>query len=266
MAFEQSFSLIGPQTHAFLICCQEIGYMGLLPTVMISLLYRYNLSPMGHIAHLGNISMQWSSNTMIMHARLLKVASVSPWHGSYLNSLNSLHPECPVVLRKVFFSHQCINDSEPLGYYSLIEKIVTLHLRKLESLSLKEALCQVWFIDCFMFYAVSALYLPSNSGKLGRYCTSGSGEDWKSRQYHFHYAAVISHWKKLWSFIWSNFNPFIPKMLYTKFDWNWPYCSGRDEEMKTDRRMRSEKLTSWAHSSGELTSLRSLCFYRAVQK
>ena len=85
-------------------------------------------------------------------------------------------------------------------YYSLIEKIVTLHLRKLESLSLKEALCQVWFIDCFMIYAVSALYLPSNSGKLGRYWTSGSGEDFK-KSIHFHYAAIISHWKKLWSFI-----------------------------------------------------------------
>ena len=40
----------------------------------------------------------------------------------------------------------------------IIEKIVTLHLSKLESLSLKEALCQVWFIDCLMFFAVSAIY------------------------------------------------------------------------------------------------------------
>lgn len=97
MAFEQSFSLIGPQTLAFLICCQEIGCMGSLPTVMISLLYRYNLCPMGHMAHLGNVSMQWSSlsNTMIMHARLLKVASIPPWHGSYLNRLKFPSPRMP---------------------------------------------------------------------------------------------------------------------------------------------------------------------------
>ena len=121
MAFEQSFSLIGPQTHAFLICCQEIGCIGSLPTLMI-LLYRYNLSHMGHIAHLGNVSMQWSSlsKTINRHTRLLKVASISPWHGSYLNNLNSLHPECQVVLRKVYFSHQCINDSEPLGQFHYI--------------------------------------------------------------------------------------------------------------------------------------------------
>ena len=62
-----------------------------------------------------------------------------------------------------------------------------------------------------------------------------------------------------WFFIWTNLNPLHPRVLCTKFGWNWPSGSGEeDEDVKSSRQRRrtmdkfwSEKLT-WAFGSGEL--------------
>ena len=42
------------------------------------------------------------------------------------------------------------------------------------------------------------------------------------------YFVIISPWKRAWPFIWTNLNPNNPRMLCTKFSWNWPSCSGED--------------------------------------
>ena len=42
-----------------------------------------------------------------------------------------------------------------------------------------------------------------------------------------------------WFFIWRNFNPYLPWMLFAKFGWNWPSGSGEEDEnvksLQTDR-------------------------------
>ena len=39
----------------------------------------------------------------------------------------------------------------------------------------------------------------------------------------FSFFVIISPWKRMWHFIWTNLNPFHPRMLCAKFGWNWPY-------------------------------------------
>ena len=45
---------------------------------------------------------------------------------------------------------------------------------------------------------------------------------------HFPYFVIISPWKRVGPFIWTNLNPLDPKMLLAKFGWNW--LSGSWEE------------------------------------
>ena len=91
------------------------------------------------------------------------------------------------------------------------------------------------------------------------------------KKMYFHYFIIISLWKRVRPFVWTNFNPLHPTMLYAKFGWNWPCGSGEENEnvksLQTDRWMdrqkdrwsdrqtmdnrRSEKLP-WAFSSDEL--------------
>ena len=94
---------------------------------------------------------------------------------------------------------------------------------------------------------------------------------WSSLSMYFRYFLIISPWKGVWPFIWTNLNSHHPRMLCAKFGWKWPCCSweedenvkslqtdgqtdrqtdGRTDGQTTDNR-RSEKLT-WAFSSGEL--------------
>ena len=47
---------------------------------------------------------------------------------------------------------------------------------------------------------------------------------------YFCYFVIISSWKRAGPFIWTNLNPFFPRMLCAKFDWTWP--SGSGEKMK----------------------------------
>ena len=70
-------------------------------------------------------------------------------------------------------------------------------------------------------------------------------------------------WKRVGPCIWTNLNPFHPRMLCAKFGWNWFSGFGEEDENvkslqtdgRTDRQTPddrwSEKLT-WAFSSGEL--------------
>ena len=36
------------------------------------------------------------------------------------------------------------------------------------------------------------------------------------------YIIIFFPWKRAWPFIWINLNPLYPRMLCTKFGWNWP--------------------------------------------
>ena len=47
----------------------------------------------------------------------------------------------------------------------------------------------------------------------------------KFRQYIF---AIISPWKRVGPFIWTNLNPLHPRMIYAKFGWIWPSGSKED--------------------------------------
>ena len=59
--------------------------------------------------------------------------------------------------------------------------------------------------------------------------SSGSeDEDFQISSMYFCYFVIISHWKWAWPFIRMNLNPFHPRMICAKFDWNYP--SGSAEE------------------------------------
>ena len=59
---------------------------------------------------------------------------------------------------------------------------------------------------------------------------------------YFHYFVIISPWKRVGSFIWTNLNPFYPRMLCAKFVWNWPSGSGEeDENVKSLRRQLQQR-------------------------
>ena len=45
---------------------------------------------------------------------------------------------------------------------------------------------------------------------------------------YFRYLVITTPWKRAWPFILTNLNPLYPRMLCTKFGWNWP--SGSWEE------------------------------------
>jgi hypothetical protein len=44
--------------------------------------------------------------------------------------------------------------------------------------------------------------------------------------------AIISPLKRTWPFIYTNKNSFYPRMIYAKFDWNWPAGSGEEDSKK----------------------------------
>ena len=104
--------------------------------------------------------------------------------------------------------------------------------------------------------------------KIGWNWLSGSGEEdiLKFSSMYFHLFIIISPWKKAGRFFWTNLNSLHSMMLCAKFGWNWPSCSGEEDEnvksLRQRRRQRrqrrrtadkfwSEKLTR-AFGSGEL--------------
>ena len=46
---------------------------------------------------------------------------------------------------------------------------------------------------------------------------------------YFHYFIIISPWKRMGPFIWTNLNPLHPRKLCAKFSWNWPSGSGEED-------------------------------------
>ena len=84
---------------------------------------------------------------------------------------------------------------------------MVLHLKKLESLSSKDA-----------------------CAKIDWNWLSGSGEeDFLISSMYFRYLVIISTWKRVVPFVWTNLNPLHPRMLFTKFGWNWPRGSGEED-------------------------------------
>ena len=46
--------------------------------------------------------------------------------------------------------------------------------------------------------------------------------------FFLHFFVIISPWKRVGPFIWTNVNPLHPRVLCVKFGWNWPIGSGED--------------------------------------
>ena len=83
---------------------------------------------------------------------------------------------------------------------------MVLQKNKLESPSSKDALCQVWLILAQWFWRRGFFNLSIYSL----------------------YFVIISPWKRVGPFIWTNLNPLHPRIIYAMFSWNWP--SGYGEE------------------------------------
>ena len=101
--------------------------------------------------------------------------------------------------------------------------------------------------------------------KYGWNWPSSSGEeDFLISSMYFHYFVIIYPWKRAGSFIWTNLNPLHPKMLCTKFGWNWPSGSGEEDEnvksLQTDGQTDRQTDRRTAFSSGELKMVDTLLF------
>ena len=96
---------------------------------------------------------------------------------------------------------------------------MALHLKKLESLSSKDACAKInwnWLSGLVLEkrnFLISSMYFP--------------------------YFVIISPWKRAGPFIWIKLSPLHPRMLCAKFGWNWPSSSGEENEnvksLQTDR-------------------------------
>ena len=57
--------------------------------------------------------------------------------------------------------------------------------------------------------------------------------------------AIISPWKRVWSFIWTHFNTLHPRMLCAKFGWSW--SSGSWEEDENVKSLETERKDRWTN-------------------
>ena len=81
----------------------------------------------------------------------------------------------------------------------------------------------------FIWINLNPLHPRMICAKFGWNWPSGSGkEDFLNLSMYFRYFVIISIWKKAAPFIWTNFNPLHPRMLWAKFGWNWPSGFGED--------------------------------------
>ena len=135
---------------------------------------------------------------------------------------------------------------------------MVLHLKKLESLSSKDACAKIdwnWlsgsgeenFLISSMYFCYLVIISPWKRvvpfvwtnlnplhtrmlcAKFGWNLPSGSGDFLISSMY-FHYFVIIPPWKRAGPFIWTNLNPLHPRMLCAKYGWNWPSSSGEEDE------------------------------------
>ena len=81
----------------------------------------------------------------------------------------------------------------------------------------------------FIWRNINLLHQRMLCAKFGWNWPSGSGEeDIKILSMYFRYFVIISPWKMVGLFIWTNLNPLHQRMLCAKFGWNWPSGSGED--------------------------------------
>ena len=83
----------------------------------------------------------------------------------------------------------------------------------------------------FIWTNLNPLHPRMLCAKFGWNWLSGSGdEDFLISSMYFHYFVIISPWKRVGPFIWTNLNSLHPRMLCAKFGWNWPSGSGEEDE------------------------------------
>ena len=146
-------------------------------------------------------------------------------------------------------------------HYLLYENKWVLHLKKLESPSPLDALCQdclklaQWFwrrgffkilsmyfcyfvinpprkrVGPFIWRNLNPLHPRMLYTTFGWNWLSGSGEEdfLKFHHLYFPYFVIISPRKRVGSFIWRNLNSFHSRMLCAKFGWNWLSGSGEED-------------------------------------
>ena len=142
--------------------------------------------------------------------------------------------------------------------YLSLEKDLALHLNKFESPSPKDALCQSWlklgkwfwrrrffnFVNVFLLIhnylslekggtlLLDKLESPSPNDALCIVWLKMAQWFWRRRFFnlsiYFRYFVIISPWKRVGPFIWTNLNPHHPSMFCAKFGWNWVSGSGED--------------------------------------
>ena len=93
--------------------------------------------------------------------------------------------------------------------YLPLEKGKALHLNKIESPLLKNdliaKLCWNWPSDSGEeFFLISSMYFP--------------------------FFVIISPWKRVGPFNWTNLNHLHPRLLFAKYGWKWPSGSGEEDE------------------------------------
>jgi hypothetical protein len=162
-----------------------------------------------------------------------------------------------VVLEKIFFNiflvflHFC--------YYLPLEMTNGHHMNKSESPSPKDDLDQVWLklVQWFwrrrFFFFVFSVY--------------------------FYIFAIISPWKWPMVIKRTNLNPLLPRMIWTKFGWNWPCGSGEEDffcifsvflhfyyylplEMTNGHHMNKSKSPSPKDDLGQVWLKLAQCFWR----
>ena len=82
----------------------------------------------------------------------------------------------------------------------------------------------------FIWTNLNPLHQRMLCAKFGWNWPSGSGEEdflISSMYMYFRYFVIISPWKRVGPFIWTNLNPLYPSMLCAKFGWNWLSGSGK---------------------------------------
>ena len=143
-----------------------------------------------------------------------------------------------------FWRGRFFNFVDVFYYFVIIspwERVWSFIFHKLEFLSPKDALWQVWLKLTQWFLRRRFLNFVN--------------------VFHYFIITSISPLKRAWPFIWTNFKSLHPRMLCAKLSWNWSASREKDENMKrlqtdgqTDRRTdnrRPKKLT-WALSSVEI--------------
>ena len=185
-----------------------------------------------------------------------------------------------------------------LYHYNLpLENEVALNLNKLESSSSKNTLCQVLFkispvalekniftisIMHFRYFVITSPWRrvggPSIEQTRDLYTqecfvpslveigTVALEEEifFTISIMNFRYFVIISPYKRAGLFIWINVNSLHPRMLCTKFSWNWPNGSGEEEEnvkslwqqrlrWQQRRRLTTDKLWSEKLTSAQVS-------------